>query len=46
MLYTRKVLAQAKSLIHTPARFASGTKLEKFNWEDPIDLQGKLTEEE
>jgi len=26
--------------------FASGTKFAKFNWEDPLDLHGKLTEEE
>ena len=26
--------------------FASGTKLEKFDWVDPLHLHGKLTEEE
>jgi len=26
--------------------FASGTKFEKFKWEDPLSLEGKLTDEE
>ena len=25
---------------------AKGTSFQKFNWEDPLDLHGKLTDEE
>lgn len=46
MIYTRTALRNSKQLTQFTQRFASGTKFEKFNWEDPLDLHGKLTEEE
>lgn len=46
MISTRRVFKQARQLTALTQRFASGTHFEKFNWEDPIDLHGKLTDEE
>lgn len=46
MISTRRAFKQAQQLTALTQRFASGTHFEKFNWEDPIDLHGKLTDEE
>ena len=44
---TSKVLRKVSHLSQPAIRnFASGTKLEKFDWVDPLHLHGKLTEEE
>jgi hypothetical protein len=46
MIYTRTAFKNSRKLNQFTQRFASGTKYEKFNWKDPRDLHGKLTEEE
>ena len=46
IISTRRAFKQAQQLTTLTQRFASGTHFEKFNWEDPIDLHGKLTDEE
>ncbi len=44
-MYTRTAFKNSKQLTQLTQRFL-GTKFEKFNWEDPLYLHGKLTEEE
>jgi glutaryl-CoA dehydrogenase len=44
---TKTMLRKVSHLTHPAVRnFASNTKLEKFDWVDPLNLHGKLTEEE
>lgn len=48
MISTTSTMLRKVSHLSQPAirSFASGTKLEKFDWVDPLNLHGKLTEEE
>lgn len=44
-MITRSILKRALAPVSTRA-FASGTKFEKFDWEDPFKLDALLTDEE
>ena len=46
MISTRTAFKKVQQLTNFTTRYASGTNYEKFNWEDPLDLHGKLTDEE
>jgi glutaryl-CoA dehydrogenase len=47
MLAAKTQLKHVKSVIASGNRaFSKGTKFAKFDWEDPMNLHGKLTDEE
>ena len=46
MMLSRHLLSK-RSMLTKPIRsFASGTHLEKFDWEDPLKLSNLLSDEE